>query len=383
MTRPLYVYDDALLKYRFHSTHPFNQMRLKMTTDLLMASGHLNASDIIKPREATDEELELVHKKDFIEAVKLAGEGKLPEDKMESYGLNTEDTPSFEGMHEKSRMLVGATLSAVEAVMDGRTDKALSLAGGLHHGFSGRASGFCIYNDSAVAIEYIRKKYGKRVLYIDTDAHHGDGVQWIFYDTNEVMTYSIHETGRYLFPGTGSLTERGTEEGFGFAVNLPIDAFTEDDSFLEIFKETLEAAIKKFQPDVIFSQNGVDAHFRDPMTHLALTSRTFEEIPRFVSRMADKYTDGKWIAVGGGGYNIWQVVPRMWAQIWLSMTGTPAPRGPLPEAFMEQYRSRSPVDFPENWEDVLSDYSDIPRREEISEKNRSMLTRAMLHLEGQ
>ncbi|WP_411842040.1 acetoin utilization protein AcuC [Salinicoccus sp. HZC-1] len=382
MNKPLYVYDDSLLKYRFNSTHPFNQMRLKMTTDLLQSAGLLNENDIIKPREATDDELLLVHKKDYIDAVKSAGEGTLPEDKMESYGLNTEDTPSFSGMHEKSRMLVGATLTAVDAVMEGRADKAVSLAGGLHHGFSGRASGFCVYNDSAVAIEYMRKKYSKKVMYVDTDAHHGDGVQWIFYDSNEVMTYSIHETGRYLFPGTGSLTERGTEEGFGFAVNLPIDAFTEDDSFISVFKESLEAAIVKFKPDIIISQNGVDAHYRDPMTHLSLTSETFEEIPRFVCEMADKYTDGKWIAVGGGGYNIWQVVPRMWAQIWLAMVNMKPPRGRLPESYLDKYKKKSPVDFPVNWEDNLDDYQEIPRRADINEKNDSTLNRAMLHIES-
>ncbi len=382
MKKPLYVYDDSLLKYRFNSTHPFNQMRLKMTTDLLIQAGFLKDTDIIKPREATDDELLLVHKKDFIDAVKAAGEGILSKDKMDSYGLDTEDTPSFEGMHEKSKMLVGATLTAVEAVMEGRTDKAASLAGGLHHGFSGRASGFCVYNDSAVAIEYLRTKYSQRVMYVDTDAHHGDGVQWIFYDSSEVMTYSIHETGRYLFPGTGSLTERGTEEGFGFAVNLPIDAFTEDESFMNTFKESLEAAIIKFKPDIIISQNGVDAHYRDPMTHLSLTSKSFEEIPRFVCKMADQYTDGKWIAVGGGGYNLWQVVPRMWAQIWLAMTGIEAPTGRLPETYLEKYESKCPVYFPQNWEDDTSDYQDIPRRTEIAEKNESTLDRAMLHLES-
>jgi len=382
MTKPLYVYDDSLLKYRFNSTHPFNQMRLKMTTDLLQSAGFLSEENIIKPRRATDEELLLVHKQDFLEAVKAAGKGQLSEDKMESYGLNTDDTPSFQGMHEKSSMLVGATLTAVDAVMEGRTGKAASLAGGLHHGFSGRASGFCIYNDSAVAIEYMRRNYGKRVMYVDTDAHHGDGVQWIFYDSSEVMTYSIHETGRYLFPGTGSLTERGAGEGFGSCVNLPVDAFTEDQSFLSIFKESLEAAIIKFKPDVILSQNGVDAHYRDPMTHLSLTSASFEEIPRFVCEMADKYTDGKWIAVGGGGYNIWQVVPRMWAQIWLAMTGNEPPRGRLPQKYLDQYSPKCPVDFPAYWPDDTHDYQEIPRRREITEKNESTLNRAMLHIES-
>lgn len=382
MKKPLYVYDDSLLEYRFNSTHPFNQMRLKMTTDLLQSAGFLKEEDIIKPREATDDELLLVHKKDYMDAVKAAGEGTLTEDKKESYGLDTEDTPSFSGMHEKSRMLVGATLTAVDAVMEGRTDKAASLAGGLHHGFSGRASGFCVYNDSAVAIEYMRRKYSKRVMYVDTDAHHGDGVQWIFYDNNEVMTYSVHETGRYLFPGTGALTERGTEEGFGFSINLPVDAFTEDDSYIRTFKESLEAAIIKFQPDVIISQNGVDAHYRDPMTHLSLTSKSFEQIPRFVCEMADKYTEGKWIAVGGGGYNIWQVVPRMWAQIWLAMTNVEAPKGRLPKFYVDEYKPKCPVDFPLEWADDTQDYQHIPRRAEITEKNESTLNRAMLHIEN-
>ncbi|WP_462421017.1 acetoin utilization protein AcuC [Salinicoccus sp. Marseille-QA3877] len=352
-----------------------------MTTDLLSSSGFLTKEDIIKPRKATDEELLLVHQPDYVEAVKKAGEGTLPESRMESYGLASDDTPTFDDMHEKSKMLVGATLTAVDEVMKGNAKKVLSLAGGLHHGFTGRASGFCIYNDSSVAIEYMRKNYGQKVLYIDTDAHHGDGVQFSFYNTNEVMTYSIHETGRYLFPGTGSTTERGDDTGFGFSVNLPIDAFTEDESFLSVFQESLEKAIIKFKPDILLSQNGVDAHYRDPMTHLALTSKSYEEIPRIVNRLSDEYTEGKWIAVGGGGYNIWQVVPRMWAQIWLAMNGEKPPRGALPDTFLEKYQSKSKVDFPTIWEDDLSDFQEIPRKNDITEKNEGMLQRILMYLD--
>lgn len=379
--KPLYVYTDELLKYRFNDTHPFNQMRLKLTTDLLTDAGFLTDEDIIKPRIATDEELALVHSRDYIEAVRAAGHGELPKEELAKYGLDSEDTPSFKDMHEKCAALVGATLTAVDLVMTGQTDKALSLAGGLHHGFSGKANGFCVYNDTAIACEYLAQKYGKKVMYIDTDAHHGDGVQWTFYNRSDIVTYSIHETGRYLFPGTGSATERGTEEGFGFTMNLPIDAFTEDESFLEVFKTSIEQAIQIFKPDIILSQNGVDAHFRDPMTHLALTSRSYEEIPRFVRGLADKYTDGKWIAVGGGGYNIWQVVPRMWSQIWLAMKDIDAPSGPLPEKFIDKYKEKCQVDFPVLWEDTLEDFTDIPRRVEIAEKNKSMLDRLMMYLE--
>jgi len=220
-----------------------------------------------------------------------------------------------------------------------------------------------------------------KVLYIDTDAHHGDGVQWTFYNTNEVMTYSIHETGRYLFPGTGSTTERGDDDGFGFSINLPVDAFTEDDSFLDIFERSIEKAIIRFKPDIILSQNGVDAHYRDPMTHLSLTSKSYEEIPRIVNRLSDEYTDGRWIAVGGGGYNIWQVVPRMWAQIWLAMLGEKPPSGSLPEAFINKYRPKCKVEFPVDWQDDLRDFEEIPRRADITEKNDNMLQRILMYLD--
>ena len=379
--KPLYVYNDELLKYRFNDTHPFNQMRLKLTTDLLTDAGFLNDEDIVKPRMATDEELLLVHTEEYIGAVRAAGRSELSQEELAKFGLDSEDTPSFKNMHEKCAALVGATLTAVDLVMSGQTDQALSLAGGLHHGFSGKASGFCVYNDTAIACEYIAQKYGKKVMYIDTDAHHGDGVQWTFYSRNDVVTYSIHETGRYLFPGTGSATERGTEEGFGYTVNLPIDAFTEDASFLEVFKNSLESAIQAFKPDIILSQNGVDGHFRDPMTHLSLTSKSYEEIPRFVSDMAKKYTAGKWIAVGGGGYNIWQVVPRMWSQIWLAMKNIDAPKGRLPAAFIERYQEQCKVDFPELWEDTLEDFTEIPRRVEIAEKNKTTLERILMYLD--
>jgi acetoin utilization protein AcuC len=379
--KPLFVYDDELLKYRFSDTHPFNQMRLKLTKDLLMDANFLKENDLVKPRTATLEELELVHSHDYISAVQKAGHGELSHEDEIKYGLNTDDTPNFQDMHEKCSLIVGASLTAVDLVMSGATKQAVSLAGGLHHGFQGKASGFCIYNDAAIACEYITQKYGKKVLYVDTDAHHGDGVQWSFYARNDIVTYSIHETGRYLFPGTGSATERGTEEGFGYTVNIPIDAFTEDDSFIDVFTESLEKAIQKFQPDVILSQNGVDAHYRDPMTHLSLTSKSYEKIPRFVKKMADKYTDGKWIALGGGGYNIWQVVPRMWSQIWLAMKDIDAPRGYLPEQFISNYKNQCQVLFPNKWEDDLDDYMTIPRKIEITEKNRSTLDRILMYFD--
>ena len=261
----------------------------------------------------------------------------------ELYGIGTEDTPIFPNMHEASAMLVGGTLTAVDEVMSGRARHALNLGGGLHHGFKGRASGFCVYNDSSVAIKYLQEKYGARVLYIDTDAHHGDGVQWSFYDDPDVCTLSIHETGRYLFPGTGSVTERGNGKGYGTSFNFPIDAFTEDESFLEVYREAVKEVTEYFKPDVILTQNGADAHYFDPLTHLYGTINIFDEIPRLAREMANKYCEGRWIAVGGWGYDIWRVVPRAWAHLWIAMNGNDRPSGPLPTEWIKRWQSESPV----------------------------------------
>ncbi len=376
-----YIYSNELLNYRVSDSHPFNQMRLVLTTDLLKSLGVLDDSEMVAARKATDEELKLVHTEDYIEAVKQAGLGTLSQAKCDSYGLNTNDTPNFKAMHDSSAWLVGGTLTACDIVMTGVDRTACNLGGGLHHGFQGRASGFCIYNDSAVAIEYMKQKYGARVLYIDTDAHHGDGVQWSFYSDNQAFTYSIHETGRYLFPGTGGINEKGEGEGYLYSMNVPIDAYTEDESFLHCFKESVAVACRFFKPDVIVSQNGADAHYLDPLTHLHCTHRIFEEIPRIVKQLADEHCAGRWIAVGGGGYNIFQVAPIAWSQVWLAMKDIPAPTGKLPEQWIHKWQDQSALTLPESWDADDQDYQVIPRRAEITEKNERMLERIIQHYE--
>lgn len=239
-------------------------------------------------------------------------------------------------MHESSALLVGSTLTAVDAVLSGVAEHALNLGGGLHHGFRGKASGFCVYNDSAVAIQYIREKYGLRVLYVDTDAHHGDGVQWAFYDDPNVCTFSIHETGRYLFPGTGNVNERGLGAGYGYSFNIPVDAFTEDESWIAAYTTALREITDFFRPDVIVTQNGVDAHYYDPLTHLSVTMKTYRAIPKLAHEIAHEYCGGRWIAVVVGGYDIWRVVPRAWALLWLEMTGQADVSGPLPDEWRER-----------------------------------------------
>lgn len=373
----VFVYSENQLGYKFSDTHPFNQKRLLLTADLLRKMNALSDEDIIAPRMATDEELLLAHDERYIEMVKKASKGLVTGEQTESYGIGTEDTPIFPNMHEASALLVGGTLTAVDYVMENKASHALNLGGGLHHGFRGRASGFCIYNDSSVAIKYIQEKYNARVLYIDTDAHHGDGVQWTFYDDPSVCTVSIHETGRYLFPGTGNVTERGTGEGYGTSFNLPIDAFTEDDSFLELYRTAFREIAEHFKPDVIISQNGADAHYFDPLTHLYGSMKIYEEIPKLAHELAHEFCDGRWIGVGGGGYDIWRVVPRAWSLLWMEMKGLPLPKGDLPQDWIDSWQSESPVPLIPTWHDPEKLYEPIPRKAEITEKNLQVLQKSL------
>lgn len=377
MKHAVFVFSDDQLGYRFSETHPFNQKRLLLTIDLLREMNALDANSIIPARIATDEELMLAHDPRYIEAVKKASRGELSTEAGEGFGIGTEDTPIFENMHEASARLVGGTLTAADYVMEGKAQHALNLGGGLHHGFHGKASGFCIYNDSSVAIKYIKQKYGARVLYIDTDAHHGDGVQWCFYDDPDVCTVSIHETGRYLFPGTGNINERGNGQGYGTSFNFPIDAFTEDESFLDIYRTSMREIIEFFKPDVILSQNGADAHYLDPLTHLSSTMKIYREIPKIAHELAHEFCDGKWIAVGGGGYDIWRVVPRAWSLIWMEMNNVPLPEGPLPQNWLDKWQPESPVELIATWEDPDGLYKPIPRKAEITDKNAQMMEKAL------
>lgn len=373
----VFIYSPEQLDYKFSETHPFNQKRLQLTMDLLKQINALQPEQIKTARVATDEELLLGHDAAYIDIVKRAGHGELRNGEGEVYGIGTEDTPIFKNMHEASAMFVGGTLTACDYVMQGKANHALNLGGGLHHGFHGKASGFCIYNDSTVAIKYMQKKYDARILYIDTDAHHGDGVQWSFYDDPNVCTLSIHETGRYLFPGTGAVTERGNGEGYGTSFNIPLDAFTEDGSFLEVYETAIREVIAHFKPDVILTQNGADAHYFDPLTHLYSTIKTYEVIPKIAHELAHEFCEGRWIAVGGGGYDIWRVVPRAWSMVWLAMTNQQVPTGTIPQEWLDNWQKEAPVTLIPTWEDPEDLYESIPRKEEITEKNQQTLEKAL------
>ncbi|SDN54490.1 acetoin utilization protein AcuC [Alkalicoccus daliensis] len=365
-----FIFSKEQLDYKFNEEHPFNQRRLSMTNDLLFKCGALKEADIHPARMASVDELLLVHDEDFVSAVISATDGQQKSSFRTKYGIGTDDTPVFPMMHDAASWLVGGTLQAADLVFDKGYKHALNLGGGLHHGFRGKASGFCIYNDSSIAIEYIRRKYGARVLYVDTDAHHGDGVQWAFYDDPDVCTVSFHESGRFLFPGTGHVSERGHGKGYGSTYNVPFEAFSEDDTMLEAYERVLRAVIEDFRPDVILTQNGADSHYYDPLTHLCGTLDFFHNVPKLAHELAHEYCNGKWIAVGGGGYDIWRVVPRAWASIWLEMSGqTHLREEPLPAEWLNRWQEEAPVKLPPEWNDPKGLYPQIPRREEINQKN--------------
>lgn len=374
--RPIYIFGEDETSYRFHEDHPFNPLRLELTTSLLIAAGKLFKSECVSPPLASVEELALVHDLDYIEAVQAAASGELSILKANKFGLGTEDTPIFPTIHEGAARLVGGTIHALDLVASGKAERAFHVGGGLHHGMRRKASGFCVYNDAAVAIAHVRKQYGSRVLYVDTDAHHGDGVQWLFYDDDDVMTLSIHETGRYLFPGTGMVTERGNGKGYGYSWNVPVDAFTQDDSFLTCYETVLREACEWFKPDIILTQNGADAHAFDPLTHLASTIRTFEQIPQIASRLADEYTDGRLVALGGGGYDWYRAVPRAWAQVWAGLTREAPYSGDIPREWIEKWSGIAGQPLPTRWDDSLYSFDHIPRRQQIEEKNWEVTKRA-------
>ncbi|WP_187377811.1 acetoin utilization protein AcuC [Paenibacillus senegalimassiliensis] len=383
----LFVHHKQAMNYRFHDQHPFHPIRWELTMDLLNDLQALSTDRKLASRPATEEELLWIHQPAYVESVKrLSSAAPEPHwiSEGEPYGLLDEDTPYFPGMHEAASWIVGGSITAVEAVLSGASPHALHLGGGLHHALPAKAAGFCIYNDAAIAIDYARRHYGARVLYVDTDVHHGDGVQWSFYSDPDVCTYSIHETGKYLFPGTGHLPERGEHQGYGACMNLPLQPYTEDASWLECFEESIRRLTKYFQPDLILSLHGCDAHALDPLSHMHCSMEIYRQMPAILHELAHTYCEGRWVALGGGGYDFWRVVPRAWSLLWLEMSSHPLAnalqtdaRHPLPQAWIDTWQPHTPQSLPSEWLDDAQRWESIPRRDEITAKNRETLAVAM------
>jgi acetoin utilization protein AcuC len=373
VSRTAIIWDPAFTGYKFRPDHPFNPRRLELTVSLIEALGLVTPEHrMVAARAATDDELRLVHSREYLEAVRCLSVPGADRCEAERWGLGTDDTPVFPGMHDVTSLVVGGTLRAAELVMSGEVTRAFNLAGGLHHAHRDRASGFCVYSDLGVAIEWLRREYGARVLYIDYDAHHGDGVQGLFYHAADVLTLSLHESGRYLFPGTGFVDELGEGEGYGYSLNVPLEPFTEDGSWVGVYEKLLRDVAEAFRPDVIVMQNGCDGHTYDPLTHLRATTRLYEETVRITCEVADRVCGGRIVATGGGGYAIWKVVPRAWALVWAGLSGQQAPDR-VPREWLERWQGESPDLLPERLRDPMDAFPPVPRRDEIEATNRRTL----------
>lgn len=320
-TRASVVFDERLIEYNFGQSHPMAPVRIDLTMQLAEELGVLESVDIVGATPATDDDLALIHSPAYIEAVKklsahpVYGAGK--------FGLGTEDNPVFEHMHEASALIAGASVEAARRVWTGVSKHAINISGGLHHAMPDHASGFCIYNDVALAIRWLLDNGAQRVAYVDVDAHHGDGVQTMFYDDPRVLTVSIHEGPQTLFPGTGYATETGAEGAEGSAVNIALPPGTSDAGWLRAFHAVIPPLLREFAPEIMVTQQGCDSHMDDPLTNLMLSVDGQRAAYLALSELADELCDGKWVTTGGGGYAVLQVVPRAWTHLLAVVSGTP------------------------------------------------------------
>lgn len=326
---PLLVYGPRSTTYDFGPAHPLTPRRFGTGISLLETLG---AVPNLAPEPATDEELGWVHTTEYIRQVRAFSRHPL---EARGMGIGPGDTPSFAGMHEASAFVAGGSLRAMEAILSGAAPHAFHPGGGLHHAMAARASGFCVYDDVALAIARARRD-GLRVMYVDLDVHHGDGVQSIHWADAGVLTVSIHESGLSLFPGTGFADELGGPGAEGSKVNIALDPETGELGWVEALEIALPALAAAFRPEIMVSQHGADSHAWDPLAHLKVTTTAMGRAAHLVDSLSHVHTGGRWLATGGGGYDVYRVVPRTWAHVWLAQAHM-APLGELSPAWRERW----------------------------------------------
>ena len=366
---PLLVFGPRSLAYDFGPGHPLSPRRFGPGIELLRSVG---AEPGLAPEPASDDELEWLHSAGYLAAVKRfsADPGGPPE-----AGIGPGDDPAFAGMHEAAAAVAGGSIRAMEAILRGDVEHAYHPGGGLHHAVRARASGFCIYNDVALAIARARRD-GLRVLYLDFDVHHGDGVQALHAGDPGVLTISFHETGRSLFPGTGFVDEMGEGSAAGTCVNVPLEPLCGPAAWLAAVRGLVPELAAAFGPDVIVSQHGSDGHVLDPLAHLSLSTAAMGEAARLVDRLAHRHAGGRWLATGGGGYAIYRVVPRAWVLTWLAGAHREAPR-----LLPEDWRDRWAVDAARSGDDPLplefEDGPGIPSERAVSRASAEQAARTV------
>ena len=322
-----FIYSDKFAGFNYGPSHPLKPYRLKLTYELIKAYGLLSIpnAQYIEAEMADEADLFLFHTQEYIGFLKASNEGG-SEYGADQFGLGSGDNPVFRGLYDWSRLVTGASLQAARLVDRGEAEIAFNIAGGLHHAAASRASGFCYINDPVIVIKWLLNQ-GRKVAYIDIDVHHGDGVQEAFYATDKVLTISIHETGRQLFPGTGFVDETGKGAGKGYSVNVPMPAYADDDLFLYAFNEVVPPLIDKYKPDIVVSQLGVDTFRTDPLAHLNCTTNGFCAVLGKIREIAPR-----WVALGGGGYDIANVA-KAWTLAWSIMNDVTLPNE-LPDDFL-------------------------------------------------
>ena len=332
------TWDERLTHYDFGPTHPMNPLRLALTARLCAELGILDRPGVhvVAPQLPPDVDamLAAVHDPAYIAAVRTAGTDPARADA--DFGLGTEDDPAFAGMHEAAALIAAGTLQACRDVWTGACAHAVNFCGGMHHAMPGKASGFCIYNDAGVGIQWLLDQGAERVAYVDVDVHHGDGVERMFWDDPRVLTISIHETGRVLFPGTGFPGDTGGPGANASAVNLALPAGTGDADWLRAFHAIVPSLLRAFDPQVLVTQAGCDSHYSDPLAHLALSIDAQRTAYETLHDLAHEVCDGRWVALGGGGYELVDVVPRSWAHLVAIATHEPVPLiTPVPQGWRD------------------------------------------------
>jgi len=355
------IYSDAFMKYDFGPTHPLRPIRLKLMFELLWSMGVISGPlvSVHLPREATEEELMMVHSKEYIEEVKAfsrTGVGYLDQG----------DTPAFKGIHEATAVAVGGSIVASDLVMSEEASHAFNPAGGLHHAGKDHAAGFCVYNDIGVAIKHIQSKYGgKKVAVVDLDVHHGDGTQQIFYSDPNVLIVDLHEDGGYLYPGSGFTREMGEGKGRGYKVNVPLPPLTDSECYLHAFDEVVPPLLRSFSPEVIVNQFGVDTHFGDPLAHLSLTMSTYGELASRLHSLAHEICSGKYIVLGGGGYKP-ESVAIAWSIMFSKISGIRIPEK-VPERWKDLCRETLKREPPKSFSDRYEYPGNSVRREKTAQ----------------
>lgn len=336
------MWDEAVTEYDFGDDHPMDPVRLALTMGLVRAYGLDKVMEVKAARAAGDSTLRLVHRADYVAAVKAAS--VRPREAERAYGLGTVDDPAFVGMHEASALIAGQSVAAAEGVWRGEAMHAVNFAGGLHHAMPGGAAGFCVYNDASLAIARLLELGAERIAYVDVDVHHGDGVQAAFWGDPRVLTISLHEHPQSLFPGTGWPTETGGDgPGEGSAVNLALPAGTGDEGWLRAFHAVVPELIADFRPQVLVTQHGADTHFEDPLAHLAVSLDAQRAVQESCHALAHEHVDGgRWVALGGGGYAVVDVVPRSWTHLVGIAAHAPVdPESTIPSEWRDEVYART------------------------------------------